>query len=164
METSTQMIRRVDRELGWFGMLLFLWAAGFAVGKWFSIDALKADSTSTLLWFGFGGLAVLGLMVRDCANAVLAGIRESIKGDGNAAALENDPQSASEEDWAELWVSLPNWAKEELQQTVEDSQLRRHAQDLDMWPTLWAAAPEETKAKLRGRWKVQRVPSRKGSK
>jgi len=41
---------------------------------------------------------------------------------------------------------------------VEDEQLRRRVQELNLWPYLWSAAPEETKEQLRTRWKVAKVP------
>jgi hypothetical protein len=38
------------------------------------------------------------------------------------------------------------------------SQLRRRAQELNLWPYLWSAVSEEMKERLRYRWKVAKVP------
>jgi hypothetical protein len=72
-----------------------------------------------------------------------------------------EEQEGTAEDWLELWESLPESAKGQLQRLVEDDQLRRRAQELKLWPFLWAAAPEKTKAKLRSRWKAAKIQSSK---
>lgn len=77
MKTSTELVRRIDRELTWGAVLWFLWGGSFAIGKWLNIETWKADKAGAVLWFGFGGLVVLGRLVLDCANAVLAAIREN---------------------------------------------------------------------------------------
>jgi hypothetical protein len=73
-------------------------------------------------------------------------------------ATARDLEEASAEDWRDLWDSLSESAKEQLEAIVEDDQLRRRVQELNLWPYLWSAAPEETKEQLRSRWKVARVP------
>jgi hypothetical protein len=43
---------------------------------------------------------------------------------------------AEEEDWLDLWSSLSESVKEQSQRLIEDDQLRRRAQDLNLWPYL----------------------------
>ena len=73
-------------------------------------------------------------------------------------ATASELEKASAEDWLDVWDSLPESAKEQLKRIVEDDQLRRRTQELNLWPFIWLAAPEETKDKLRSRWKVSKVP------
>jgi hypothetical protein len=70
-------------------------------------------------------------------------------------------QKSTEADWLDLWESLPQSAKEHCQTVMDDDQLRRRAQDSNLWPYLWTFAPEETKAKLRARWNDVKIPSPK---
>ena len=72
----------------------------------------------------------------------------------------DDPQDPSAEDWDELWDGLSDSAKEQSKKILEDERLRRRAQESNLWPYLWSAAPEETKEKLRSRWRVAKVPPR----
>jgi hypothetical protein len=74
------------------------------------------------------------------------------------AATTGNLEEASAEDWRDLWDSLPESGIEHLKTIVEDEQLRRRVQELNLWPYLWSAAPEETKEQLRTRWKVAKVP------
>ena len=74
------------------------------------------------------------------------------------AVPQANPQEPSADDWLELWESVPEGAKQQTQRFVEDDQLRRRAQELNLWTYLWSAAPEETKEKLRSRWKVAKIP------
>ena len=76
-------------------------------------------------------------------------------------ASAEGPEAASEEDWLDLWEGLPESAKEQVQKLLEDDQLRRRAQELNLWPYIWSIAPEETKEKLRSRWKAAKVHPRK---
>ncbi len=64
---------------------------------------------------------------------------------------------ANAEDWLDLWSSLSESDKERAKQFVEDDELRRRAQDLNLWTFLWSAAPEEAKQKLRSRWKASNI-------
>jgi hypothetical protein len=67
-------------------------------------------------------------------------------------------EEASAKDWRDLWDSLPESAKERMKRVMEDEQLRRRAQESNLWPYVWGAAPEEMKEQLRSRWKVAKVP------
>lgn len=77
--------------------------------------------------------------------------------------LPKEEAGASAEDWLELWSSLSESAKEQVREFVDDDQLRHRAQDLNLWPFLWSAAPEETKQKLRSRWKASKTQSKSRS-
>jgi hypothetical protein len=83
---------------------------------------------------------------------------EARKVSRSMGAEASDFEKASAEDWLDVWDSLPESAKEQLKRIVEDDQLRRRTQELNLWPVIWLAAPEETKDKLRSRWKVAKVP------
>jgi hypothetical protein len=61
-----------------------------------------------------------------------------------------------------LWDGLSESAKQQTQRLVEDDQLRRRAQELNLWQDLWHAAPEQTKVQLRHRWKAAKIPPRVG--
>jgi hypothetical protein len=78
----------------------------------------------------------------------------------NAGAETSELEAASAEDWRELWESLPESAKEKSKRLVEDDQLRRRTQEMNLWANLWASVPEATKEKLRSRWKAAKVPPR----
>jgi hypothetical protein len=73
----------------------------------------------------------------------------------------HDQQKTTEADWIDLWESLPPSAKEHCQTVMDDDQLRRRAQDSNLWPYLWSFASEETKAKLRSRWNEAKIPAPK---
>ena len=64
------------------------------------------------------------------------------------------------EDWNFLWDNVPESAKEEVRRFVEDEQLRKQAQELNLFKFLWYAASEETKDQLRFRWKLEKIPPR----
>jgi hypothetical protein len=76
MKTSAERVHSVHRELMWGGAIWFLSGIIGAIGKWLEIDAVKMDKTGALLWFGFGGVLVVGKLVADCADAILAGVAE----------------------------------------------------------------------------------------
>jgi hypothetical protein len=89
----------------------------------------------------------------------------ALKDAGNAIGSISKPkktppskaQDATAGDWFVLWASLSDSDKEEVQRIVEDEHLRRRAQDMDMWPTVWAVVSEETKNKVRAQWKAAGV-------
>ncbi len=62
-----------------------------------------------------------------------------------------DPQ-----DWIDLWVALPDAAKNECRRILDDDDLRRRVQqsdeDLGLWPYLWSFASDDTKALIQNRW------------
>ncbi len=64
------------------------------------------------------------------------------------------------EDWNFLWDNVPESAKEQVRKFVEDEQLRKQAEELDLFHFLWYAASEETKAQLRFRWKLEKISPR----
>ncbi|MGA8409090.1 MAG: hypothetical protein WB680_18080 [Candidatus Acidiferrales bacterium] len=66
----------------------------------------------------------------------------------------------SSEDWNFLWDNLSESGKKEVRKVVEDDELRRRAQELNLWHDLWYAASEETKEQLRHRWKAAKIPPR----
>jgi hypothetical protein len=74
-----------------------------------------------------------------------------------AQEVKGNGQEANDEDWLDLWESVPQAAKEQSQRLIEDDRLRRRAQELNLWPYLWAAAPEATREKLRSRWNLARI-------
>jgi hypothetical protein len=83
--------------------------------------------------------------------------------DAKAADEHVDETTAMEkatEDWNFLWDNVPESAKEEVRKFVEDEQLRKQAQELNLFKFLWYAASEETKDQLRFRWKLEKIPPR----
>lgn len=104
---------------------------------------------------------VIGVIV---ANLLTPAVQRIFKRLGRKAVTETVPQAdlqePSADDWLELWESLPEGAKQQTQRLVDDDQLRRRAQKLNLWTYLWSAAPEETKEKLRARWNVAKIPPR----
>jgi hypothetical protein len=64
------------------------------------------------------------------------------------------------EDWEFLWINVPESGLEELRKVVEYDELRRRAQELNLWHDLWHVAPEEAKQQLRYRWKAAKIPPR----
>ena len=80
MESSTQLVKKIERELGLGAGVWFLWGISNAIGNWLGIDALKTIQKGGVYWFVFGGLIVSGLFVLECVKALLAGIRESARG------------------------------------------------------------------------------------
>lgn len=89
---------------------------------------------------------VIGVIV---ANLLTPAVQRIFKRLGRKAVTETVPQAdlqePSADDWLELWESLPEGAKQQTQRLVDDDQLRRRAQKLNLWTYLWSAAPEETK-------------------
>ena len=71
-----------------------------------------------------------------------------------------DVDESAAEDWDFLWNNVPELGKEELRRFVEDDELRRRAQELNLWHDLWHVAPEEAKQQLRHRWKAAKIPPR----
>lgn len=99
---------------------------------------------------------VLSNMLKEIELFLNRKIRRLLEVDNAGDTLvEND------DDWLDLWESLPESAKDHAQKLVEDDQLRRHAKQLKLWSYLWAFAPEETKEKLRSRWKAAKTQSPK---
>jgi hypothetical protein len=76
------------------------------------------------------------------------------------AADETTVKEKAAEDWNFLWDNVPESAKEEVRKFVEDEQLRKQAQELNLFKFLWHAASEETKDQLRFRWKLEKIPPR----
>ena len=72
----------------------------------------------------------------------------------------NQPRESAADDWDFLWNNVPESGKEELRRVVEDDELRRRAQELNLWYDLWYVAPEEVKVQLRGRWKAAKISPR----
>lgn len=64
------------------------------------------------------------------------------------------------EDWNFLWDNVPESGKEKVRKIVEDGELRRCAQEMNLWHDLWHVAPEEAKQQLRHRWKAAKIPPR----
>jgi hypothetical protein len=75
-------------------------------------------------------------------------------------AEEKVAEEKAAEDWNFLWDNVPESAKEEVRRFVEDEQLRKQAQELNLFKFLWYAASEETKDQLRFRWKLEKIPPR----
>jgi hypothetical protein len=75
----------------WGSLAWFLWGMSFPVGKWLQIESLKPQKDSGMLWFGFGGLITVCIVVLNCTEVILARIDE------RSEALEHDntPQSTS---------------------------------------------------------------------
>ncbi len=69
-------MREVHRELTWGAALWCLIGIAGAIGQWLDINAVKMDRTGGLLWFGFGGVVVLGKLILDCTDAILAALTE----------------------------------------------------------------------------------------
>jgi len=76
---------------------------------------------------------------------------------GRRTGISKAGDAYDEEDWRDLWESLPESAKEQSKRIVEDDQLRRRAQELNLWPYLWSVSSEEAKERLRCRWKVAKI-------
>lgn len=76
------------------------------------------------------------------------------------AADKTAADEKAAEDWNFLWDNVPESAKEEVRKFVEDEQLRKQAQELNLFKFLWYAASEETKDQLRFRWKLEKIPPR----
>ena len=76
------------------------------------------------------------------------------------AADKKAAEDKAAEDWKFLWDNVPESAKEEVRKFVEDEQLRKLAQELNLFKFLWYAASDETKDQLRFRWKLEKIPSR----
>lgn len=73
-------------------------------------------------------------------------------------------EAEDEQDWQTLWSSLSDAVKQQVQRIIEDDALRRRARELEMWPTLWHMAPQDTKDKLHERWRAAGVqPSKAGA-
>jgi hypothetical protein len=100
----------------------------------------------------------LGIVVGDMLRIMLKDTREWWNSRGSEVAQIAD--EASETDWQFLWDNAPESAKAEVRQLIEDDQLRIRAQELNLWPHLWSATPEEIKQKLRDRWKGLNIPPR----
>lgn len=75
-------------------------------------------------------------------------------------ADETTAKDKEAEDWNFLWDSVPESAKDEVRKFIEDDQLRKQAQELNLFKFLWYAASEETKDQLRFRWKLEKIPPR----
>jgi hypothetical protein len=114
---------------------------------------------------GINGWLILNIAIGVIvANLLMPAIQRIFKRLSRKVVTEAVPQANLEEpsadDWLELWESVPEGAKQQTQTFVDDDQLRRRAQELNLWTYLWSAAPEETKEKLRSRWKVAKIPPR----
>lgn len=97
----------------------------------------------------------LGIVVGDALRVMVSDTQEWWK---NRRGTVADEYEAG--DWQFLWDNVPESAKEEARKFVEDDRLRLRAQELNLWPYLWRAASEETKEKLRHRWKAAKIPPR----
>jgi hypothetical protein len=75
-----------------------------------------------------------------------------------AAAKVADKKAV--EDWNFLWDNAPESAKEQIRKFVEDEQLRKQAEELDLFHFLWYSSSEETRGQLRFRWKLEKIPPR----
>lgn len=78
MEISAQKIRTVRRDIMWGSLSWFAWGISFPVGKWLQIESLKPQKDSGILWFGFGGLIVVCIVVLNCTEVILARIDEKL--------------------------------------------------------------------------------------
>jgi hypothetical protein len=76
------------------------------------------------------------------------------------AANKKVADEKAAEDWNFLWDNVPDSAKEQVRKFVEDEQLRKQAEELNLFHFLWYAASEETKDQLRFRWKLEKIPPR----
>src|ERR1700691_3050916 len=102
----------------------------------------------------------LGIVVGDVLRVMVKDTQVWWNGRRTHGSKAVDAKAADEseaEDWDFLWNNVPASGKEELRRVVDDEELRRRAQELNLWPYLWAAASEETKEKLRSRWKVAKI-------
>jgi hypothetical protein len=76
---SSEMMHWVKRKIMWGSLAWFLWGMSFAVGNWLEIESWKPQKDSGVLWFGFGGIVILGTFMADCTEAILARIDEKLR-------------------------------------------------------------------------------------
>jgi hypothetical protein len=123
------------------GWLILDIALGIVVG-----DVLRVMVKDTQVWWNSRRTAVSKTVDAKAAD--------------DHAADEATAKEKAAEDWNFLWDNAPESAKEEVRKSVEDEQLRKQAQELNLFKFLWYAASEETKDQLRFRWKLEKIPPR----
>jgi hypothetical protein len=107
----------------------------------------------------------LRVMVRDTRewwNSRRANVGKTVeqKPVDEKAAEQAIADEKAAEDWHFLWNNIPETAKDLIRKDIEDEQLRIQAEKLGLFHFLWCAASEETKAQLRFRWKLEKIPPR----
>ena len=103
----------------------------------------------------------LGIVVGDVLRVMVKDTQvwwNSRRTHGGKAVDAKAADESEAEDWDFLWNNVPASGKEELRRVVDDEELRRRAQELNLWHNLWHVAPEEAKQQLRHRWKASKIP------
>jgi hypothetical protein len=81
----------------------------------------------------------LGIVVGDLLKIMVKDTREwwyGRRAKGNAVGESKEAGDPDESDWQFLWDNAPESSKKEVQQFIEDDQLRLRAKEFNLWPHL----------------------------